>query len=167
MSREVSVGRLRLAGDMVQIQAHQLDSLLHLVRACAESPSWPAEAWKSFVLPEDEGLSVRRAIFAQRRESGGFSGLIAVALTETTTELELLLVHPDLRRGGLGRELTRYWLQWAEEAGAQEAVLEVRASNLHAQQLYRTLGFLEEGWRARYYQQPSEDALLMRRVLGQ
>ena len=39
--------------------------------------------------------------------------------------------------------------------------LEVRRSNAAAQGLYRKLGFVDVGWRKRYYEDNGEDALLM------
>jgi ribosomal-protein-alanine N-acetyltransferase len=45
-------------------------------------------------------------------------------------------------------------------------VLEVRASNHPALTLYRRLEFVEIGRRTGYYQNPAEDALLMRLDLG-
>lgn len=149
----------------IRVQKDKLDSVLALVRACPEAPNWPAEAWNSFTLPEETGLAVRRVLFARQGQDGGFTALIAAALLERTTELELLLVHPAWRRQGVGRQLTEHWLAWGEGAGAREAVLEVRASNSGAQALYRALDFSEQGRRIRYYQRPVEDALLMRRGL--
>ena len=45
--------------------------------------------------------------------------------------------------------------------GAQSSFLEVRASNLAAQDLYRKFGFEESGVRRRYYRDNDEDAILM------
>ena len=145
-------------------KAH-LSRVLDLVALCSDAPNWPADAWASFVQPDDEGLAVRRRLFASRGSESTFSGLIAVAVTEATSELELLLVHPGMRRRGIGRVLTEYWLQWSKAVGASEAVLEVRPSNVGAQALYRALGFMSEGHRPRYYKNPVEDALLMRLAL--
>lgn len=68
-------------------------------------------------------------------------------------------VHPDLRRGGLGRMILGCALEEATREGAKLAYLEVRESNTAAQDLYRRLGFEVTGRRPRYYM--SEDAVLM------
>jgi len=146
----------------------ELDQYLAFVEGLAEAPHWPREAWKSFVLPDDTGDAVQRRIFLARfggGKQGSIAGIIAVALTGATTELELLLVASGARRQGLGGRLSRHWLQWACESGATEAFLEVRASNTGARSLYGRLGFQDRGVRARYYHQPKEDAVLMQRTL--
>jgi ribosomal-protein-alanine N-acetyltransferase len=47
-------------------------------------------------------------------------------------------------------------------ARIDEVLLELRASNRPALGLYRTLGFVDAGRRSRYYQEPVEDAVLLR-----
>jgi len=44
--------------------------------------------------------------------------------------------------------------------------LEVRAGSLGARRLYEGLGFVEVGRRVRYYDEPVDDAVLMRLELG-
>ena len=66
------------------------------------------------------------------------------------------------QRHGLARRL---FAELAAELGwakITEILLEVRASNDSALGLYRCLGFVETGRRPRYYQDPVEDAVLMR-----
>jgi ribosomal-protein-alanine N-acetyltransferase len=72
-----------------------------------------------------------------------------------------LAVHPDWRRQGVARLLLDFVLQEATEAGACEATLEVRRSNLPALKLYEGLGFAVEGVRPGYYSHPEEDALVL------
>jgi ribosomal protein S18 acetylase RimI-like enzyme len=47
------------------------------------------------------------------------------------------------------------------EQGARSSFLEVRESNLVAQELYRKFGYEETGRRQRYYKDNDEDAILM------
>jgi ribosomal-protein-alanine N-acetyltransferase len=72
-----------------------------------------------------------------------------------------LAVHPDYRRMGIARRLLAKGLQAGLERGARLAFLEVRRSNLAAQNLYRAFGFELSGVRPRYYKDNFEDALLM------
>lgn len=79
--------------------------------------------------------------------------------------IQNLTVHPEHRRGGLGRRLLLRALEEGRTRGARAALLEVRRSNAAAQSLYRAVGFVEAGTRRAYYSQPREDALLFRKEL--
>jgi ribosomal-protein-alanine acetyltransferase len=70
-------------------------------------------------------------------------------------------VRPACRRKGVGQRLLRAVLDWGKKKQASQAVLEVRAGNTAAQELYRAAGFEVVGRRRRYYKDPLEDALLM------
>ncbi len=72
-----------------------------------------------------------------------------------------IAVHPDHRRGGVGRRLLAVALLEAQREGAEKAFLEVRRSNLAAQELYHRFGFEVAGVRPRYYKDNMEDALLL------
>jgi ribosomal-protein-alanine N-acetyltransferase len=67
------------------------------------------------------------------------------------------------RGRGFGREELRYILELAAQHGLREATLEVRPSNVRAQNLYKSLGFREIGRRKGYYAATGEDAILMAR----
>jgi len=72
-------------------------------------------------------------------------------------------VRPVHRGKGYGRALVESALDHGRAAGALTAMLEVRRSNLAAQRLYRSLGFVQVGERPRYYGHPEEDALVLAR----
>jgi len=52
-------------------------------------------------------------------------------------------------------------LRFLIDEGAQTSFLEVRASNIAAQEMYRKFGYEESGRRRRYYKDNDEDAILM------
>lgn len=52
-----------------------------------------------------------------------------------------VLVHPEHRGQGLGRQLVQGLLQWAAQQGATHTDLQVAAANSRARQLYESLGF--------------------------
>ena len=52
-------------------------------------------------------------------------------------------------------------VQYAANLGAQYMTLEVRRSNTMAQNLYKSMGFVELAVRKRYYEDNGEDALLL------
>lgn len=71
-----------------------------------------------------------------------------------------IAVHPDYRGQGYGERVTRAMIQLAADSGMNWMTLEVRRSNTVAQSLYHKLGFIDVGYRKRYYEN-SEDALIM------
>jgi ribosomal-protein-alanine N-acetyltransferase len=74
-----------------------------------------------------------------------------------------LAVAPRWRRRGIAGALLAAALERGRARGARCAFLEVRASNVGAQALYRRYGFEPAGVRKRYYNHPIEDAVVMRR----
>ena len=75
-------------------------------------------------------------------------------------EIANVAVHPKFWRQGVARALMQVALEKAASLGMTRVMLEVRASNLPAQTLYQSLGFIEEGLRPHYYSN-GEDAILM------
>ena len=70
-------------------------------------------------------------------------------------------VHPDHRRKGYGRMIFEALERLAQENSMSMMTLEVRRSNIAAQNLYHACGFLDVGYRKRYYEDNKEDALIM------
>lgn len=70
-------------------------------------------------------------------------------------------VHPDHRRKGYGRQIFEALQALAKENSMSMMTLEVRRSNIAAQNLYHACGFLDVGYRKRYYEDNKEDALIM------
>ena len=75
-----------------------------------------------------------------------------------------LAVRASMRRKGIGRALALEAVRVGVGLAAIRAVLEVRASNEAAQDLYRKLGFVPISTRRRYYANPIEDAVIMELV---
>lgn len=77
-------------------------------------------------------------------------------------EILYILVLPSYRQKGLGGKFLQEILERMQEVGAQEVFLEVRASNLAGQGLYRKMGFEQIAIRPNYYHEPKEDARIMK-----
>ena len=72
-------------------------------------------------------------------------------------------VSPDHRRCGIARAMITHAFRHAYAKGAHSARLEVRASNTPAIACYSRLGFHMIACRERYYSNPVEDAIMMKR----
>ena len=70
-------------------------------------------------------------------------------------------VHPDFRGRGYGKQIFEALEALAVENSMAMMTLEVRRSNTVAQNLYHACGFLDVGYRKRYYEDNKEDALIM------
>jgi [ribosomal protein S18]-alanine N-acetyltransferase len=90
-------------------------------------------------------------------------GILSVAAGEA--HLLNLCVADAYRCRGIGRRLLAHLLQAAGNAGAREAFLEARPSNVSAIRLYQSLGFMQIGMRCGYYQAVDgrEDAIVLKR----
>ncbi|RKD23578.1 [SSU ribosomal protein S18P]-alanine acetyltransferase [Caminicella sporogenes DSM 14501] len=75
-----------------------------------------------------------------------------------------IAVHPDFRGMNLGSFLLKSMIEYAESIGIYKMTLEVRKSNIVAQNLYKKFGFKECGVRPKYYEN-NEDAIIMWREL--
>ena len=128
-------------------------------RACYADP-WPASAFAS--LPGNS-----RVFFTVARQAGRgpIAGYVVAWYVMDEGELANLAVAPDGRRQGIGRALLDAMLSDASARGTATVYLEVRQSNVAARQLYTTRGFEEVGRRKGYYRSPTEDALILRRML--
>jgi [ribosomal protein S18]-alanine N-acetyltransferase len=77
-----------------------------------------------------------------------------------------LTVSREHRRRGFARRLLASLLDRAGASGIQNVFLEVRAGNNEARSLYAAAGFQETQRRRGFYQDPVEDAILMRLQIG-
>jgi [ribosomal protein S18]-alanine N-acetyltransferase len=88
----------------------------------------------------------------------GYAGMICYGDEAHITNIA---VDPQEHRRGIGGRLLHEQLQQAVLLGARAVSLEVRVTNWGAQRLYARFGFHPVGIRRNYYQELSEDALIM------
>jgi [ribosomal protein S18]-alanine N-acetyltransferase len=92
---------------------------------------------------------------------GKVVGMIVVWLIVDEAHVATLATHPEYRRQGIGKRLLAHALRHMIPDGARSSFLEVRESNLAAQEMYRKFGYEVTGRRRRYYRDNDEDAILM------
>jgi len=93
--------------------------------------------------------------------NGRIVGMIVIWLLIDEAHIATIATHPDFRRQGIARKLLEHALKYLMGEGAKSSFLEVRESNVAAQEMYRQFGFEESGRRPRYYKDNDEDAILM------
>lgn len=95
-------------------------------------------------------------------EQSGVIGCCGVRSIVGEGDITNVVVHPDFRQKGVAYEmLTQLLWRGEQDFGIKEFTLEVRYSNIGAIHLYEKLGFVSEGIRKNFYEEPVEDALIM------
>ena len=150
------------------------------------APQWTAEAYRTAlnakaavsrialvaeVVPElgeasGKSLEGEVSIPKPRPENESIVGFVVASLLAPEAELETIGVVDNMQRRGMARLLMATLEAELRCQRVTEVLLEVRVSNQAALALYDALGFAESAVRPRYYADPVEDALLMRRALG-
>jgi ribosomal-protein-alanine N-acetyltransferase len=128
----------------------------------------------SFALPWAEEMfenelargDLSEALVARASDAGSpppIVGYICVWVVGEELHINNVAVDPRWRRRGIAGALLAAALERGRARGARCAFLEVRASNVGAQALYRRYGFEPAAVRKRYYDHPIEDAVVMKR----
>ena len=96
-------------------------------------------------------------------EDGRVAGYVGSQTVAGETDMMNIAVHPDFRRRGVAEQLVDALIVQLREQQSRCLTLEVRASNDAAQALYEKLVFSQIGRRPKYYRNPKEDALILRK----
>lgn len=94
-------------------------------------------------------------------EDGTLRGYIMYYTVLDEGEIINFAIDPAFQRQGLGTLLLSRTLEEMRKRDIRRLFLEVRASNLAAQELYKRFGFVKLGSRKDYYSKPVEDAIIM------
>ena len=98
-------------------------------------------------------------------EDGDVTGYIGAQAVPPEADIMNLAVAPDRRRQGIGEKLLCTMSEVLHRHGVDTLFLEVRPSNTAAIALYERCGFVQAGRRPKYYVNPPEDALILRKEL--
>jgi ribosomal-protein-alanine N-acetyltransferase len=115
--------------------------------------------WSSGFFLQELQVACARSILAEI--DGQIVGYVLFWLLPGAIDIHNIAVHVDYRRRGIARLLLGMVLAEARNHASLRVMLEVRKSNLPAQKLYQSLGFLTTGVRKGYYSDDGEDALAM------
>lgn len=128
---------------------------LAAIEVKAQSSPWTASQCLESLQSGATGLGVW--------QDDQYCGFLLHRIILDESELLTLSVLPDYQGQGLGTALMCNYLTGLSASGVQKAFLEVRASNLVAQQLYEKHGFSQTGRRLGYYPVVAgrEDAIIM------
>jgi ribosomal-protein-alanine N-acetyltransferase len=118
-----------------------------------------AYPWSTRFFLQELQVQCARSIVAETGNK--LIGYILFWLLADEVDIHNVAVHTAFRRCGIGRALLEKVVGQAKDRGAVRVTLEVRRSNINAQRLYKSIGFLTTGIRTGYYSDNGEDALAM------
>lgn len=137
------------------MRLEDLEAVLE-IEAASFSVPWTRN---SFV---HELLENERAVYlVARSEWQRVLGYIGMWVVFDEGHITNLATHPAYRRQGVATDLLKALFMVAKEKGIHHVTLEVRRSNLNAQELYQRMGFVHMGVRRKYYLDNNEDAFIM------
>jgi [ribosomal protein S18]-alanine N-acetyltransferase len=134
-----------------------IDDVVALENACYTVP-WSEATFRGLLRRRDADMIVLHS----GREIVGYAVFWAVL---DQGELGNVAISARWRGRGLGAQLVAEVIRRAARRGVREVFLEVRPLNTAARKLYERFGFTMVGRRRNYYQEPVEDALVMRRPI--
>ncbi|MCT6925084.1 MULTISPECIES: ribosomal protein S18-alanine N-acetyltransferase [Bacillales] len=108
-----------------------------------------------------EMLENQFAYYTVAEESGEILGFCGSWMVVDAAQITNVAVVKSARGRKIGEGLMREAMRVAREANMETMSLEVRVSNVVAQNLYYKLGFQDGGLRKGYYTDNQEDALVM------
>lgn len=119
---------------------------------------------KSFTKPWNEGMftdEIKKeyADYYVAEADGEIIGYGGIWSIYETAELMRIAVIPEFRGRGIAKEIMEAMTECAKDRGCERMMLEVRKSNVSAQELYKKFGFCEISIRKGYYD--GEDAVIM------
>lgn len=145
MPNECTVRRMTL---------EDLDDVSAIEAATFPTP-WSRESFRQEL---ERNVAARYLVAIKDERVIGYAGAWIILDESHITNIAIA----EAERGhGYGRLLTTALMQYLSNLGAAYATLEVRRSNLRAQNLYESLGFVRLGVRKQYYEDNREDAFIM------
>ena len=141
---------------MIAIREMEIDDLSQVmeIENATFAVPWTEMGYFSFLMRED-------TLFLVAEEEGKILGYCGLLMVLDEGDITNVAVEKSRRGQGIGEALVRELAARAARRGIALLHLEVRQSNQAARGLYRKLGFLEDGLRKGYYEEPREDAVLM------
>ena len=136
-----------------EIKHNDLDQINEIEKICFSIP-WSRESY-------ERELENKLAYYQCAEEEGKILGYMGMWRILDECHITNIAVLPQCRKTGVATELINKMIEICKCSEISQMTLEVRESNMPAINLYKKFGFREAGKRPRYYQAPTEDAIIM------
>ena len=100
-------------------------------------------------------------VIAQDLSTGEVVGFVGVWIIAGEGDITNIAVSSKYRKQGIASNLLIKLFDVCKTFNCEDITLEVRVSNIPAQNLYKKFNFKEEGIRKEYYSDNGEDAIIM------
>lgn len=135
--------------------ANDINDVLNISTLCFSTP------WSKDSIYSELNNPLAKYIVAKDLESNSVIGFIGAWIVMGEADITNIAVHPNHRNMTIGSKLLSSLISLCENLDCSLINLEVRSSNITAQNLYKKFLFIENGLRKGYYTDNKEDAVLM------
>jgi [ribosomal protein S18]-alanine N-acetyltransferase len=141
-----------------EAKAGDLDAVISIQKQTPEAAQWRQA---DYACLRNDPLGLILVVELDESTPSALVGFAVFHRVLDEAELRNMAVDPAHWRRGVGRELLAEGRRRLLELGVKRLFLEVRASNLAAQRLYSSTGFVVQSRRKDYYSDPREDGLVL------
>lgn len=127
---------------------------LSVIEARSFTMPWSAEDFARLIQDRNSQYLVAEV-------DGRVVGCCGVTNVSGDGEIDNVVVDEAYRNRGIATALLRETLRRGYDMGVEAFTLEVRVSNAPAIHIYERAGFVSEGIRPRFYEKPTEDAMIL------
>ena len=132
-----------------------INGVYELSKACFSVP------WSLDSISYEIENPLAKYIIAENLSTKEVIGYAGVWIVAGEGDITNIAVDPSYRKQGIASSLLMKLFEICRENSCSDITLEVRASNIPAQNLYKKFNFKEEGIRKKYYSDNGEDAIIM------
>ncbi|MDK2788678.1 MAG: [ribosomal protein S18]-alanine N-acetyltransferase [Epulopiscium sp.] len=139
---------------IISMKEEHIPQIYEIEKSCFTIP-WSKDAF------EKELKENPLAYYIVAESKGNILGYAGMWKIADEGHITNIAVHPDFQYQGVGTLLMQGIIEEAQRNHFIGLTLEVRESNIKAQNLYKKFGFVNEGIRKGYYQDTGENAVIM------
>lgn len=140
-----------------QMKASDVAAIAELEKLCFSDP------WSENSIASE--LNNPLSFWLVAEVNGQVAGYVGSQSVLDAADMMNFAVSPDYRKQGIGQALVKNLVHHLQQNNVIALLLEVRVSNAPAIALYEKMGFVQVGRRPKYYHNPREDALILRKEL--
>lgn len=137
-----------------EMEENDIDDILKIEKESFATP-WTRN---SFLIELNENKLARYIVAEVDGKILGYGGMWFILNESHITNIAVL---KDYRGQGVGNRILEGLIWYCIKEGIESMTLEVRKSNIVAQNLYKKYGFIDSGTRPGYYSDTKEDAMIM------